>query len=57
MPKQGGNLPQRLLDIRSGPKRLLHAPDGTTTAQVHQNGTVLIGKSETTLQKNSPKDE
>ena len=38
-------------DMLNGPKRLLHAPDGTTTAQVHQNGTVRIRKSETTLQK------
>ena len=38
-------------DIQRGPKRLLHAPDGTTTAQVHQNGTVLIREDETTLQK------
>lgn len=44
-------------DIQRGPKRLLHSPDGTTTAQVHQNGTVLIREAETTLQKNSPKDE
>ncbi|RKU19665.1 hypothetical protein C6501_01265 [Candidatus Poribacteria bacterium] len=38
-------------DMPSGSKRLLHSPDGTTTAQVSQNGTVLIRKRETTLQK------
>ena len=38
-------------DIQRGSKGLLHALDGTTTAQVHQNGTVLITEAETTLQK------
>ena len=38
-------------DIPRGSKRLLHSPDGTTTAQVHQNGTVLIMERKATLQK------
>ena len=47
----GRKLTPTAADIQSGSKKLLHAPDGTTTAQVHQNGTVLIRKGETTLQK------
>ena len=47
----GRKLTPTAADIQRGPKRLLHAPDGTTTAQVHQNGTVLIRETETTLQK------
>ncbi|MYB96475.1 PQQ-binding-like beta-propeller repeat protein [Candidatus Poribacteria bacterium] len=38
-------------DTPSGSKGLLHSPDGTTTAQVNQDGTVLIRKSQTTLRK------
>ena len=38
-------------DTPSGSKWLLHAPDGTTTARVNQDGTVLIRKSQTTLPK------
>ena len=38
-------------DTPSGSKRLLHSPDGTTTARVNQDGTVLIRKSQTTLPK------
>lgn len=47
----GRKLTPTAADIPRGSKRLLHSPDGTTTAQVHQNGTVLIRKEETTLQK------
>lgn len=47
----GRKLTPTAADIQSGSKKLLHAPDGTTTAQVHQNGTVRIRKGETTLQK------
>ena len=49
--KTGRKLTPTAADIQSGPKELLHAPDGATTAEVHQNGTVLIRKGETTLQK------
>ena len=38
-------------DISSGSKGLLPSPDGTTTAQVNQDGTVLIRKAKTTLEK------
>ena len=38
-------------DIPGGSKWLLHSPDGTTTAEVHQDGTVLIRKRKTTLEK------
>ena len=37
--------------LRSGSEGLLHAPDGTTAAQVRQDGTVLIREAETTLEK------
>lgn len=47
----GKELTPTAADMSSGSKRLLHSPDGTTTAQVRQNGTVLIRKRETTLQK------
>ncbi len=47
----GKELTPTAADIPSGSKRLLHSPDGTTTAQVSQNGTVLIRKRKTTLQK------
>ena len=38
-------------DIPSGSEGLLYSPDGTTIANVRQNGTVLITEAETTLQK------
>ena len=38
-------------DIPSGSKRLLHSPDGITTASVSQDGTVLIRERKTTSQK------
>lgn len=38
-------------DIPSGSKWLLYSPDGTTTAQVSQDGTVLLKERKTTLQK------
>ena len=40
--KTGKELTPTPADIPSGSKRLLHSPDGTTTAQVSQNGTVLL---------------
>ncbi len=49
--KTGRKLTPTPADMLNGPKGLLHAPDGTTTAEVHQNGTVLIRKGETTFQK------
>ncbi|MYH83001.1 PQQ-binding-like beta-propeller repeat protein [Candidatus Poribacteria bacterium] len=50
--RTGKELTPTLADIpRSGSKRLLHSPDGTTTAQVSQDGTVLIRERKTTLQK------
>ena len=49
--KTGKELTPTPADIQSGSKGLLHSPDGTTTAQVHQNGTVLIREGKTTLQK------
>ena len=49
--KTGRKLTPTAADIQSGSKGLLHAPDGATTAEVHQNGTVLIRKGVTTLQK------
>ncbi len=51
--KTGKELTSTPADIPSSSKRLLHAPDGTTTAQVSQNGTLLIRERDTTLQKNS----
>jgi WD40 repeat protein len=48
----GKELTPTLADIpRSGSKGLSPSPDGTTTAQVNQDGTVLIREEETTLQK------
>ena len=47
----GKELTPTLADIPSGSKGLLHAPDGTTTAEARQDGTVLIRKRQTTLQK------
>ena len=47
----GRKLTPTAADIPSGSEGLLHSPDGTTTAQVHQNGTVLIREGKTTLQK------
>ena len=41
MQEQERNLPQILLTFQ-GSKRLLHSPDGTTTAEVSQDGTVLL---------------
>ena len=38
-------------DTPGSSKWLLHSADGTTTAEVRQNGTVLITEAETTLQK------
>ncbi len=49
--KTGKELTPTPADIPGGSKRLLHSPDGTTTAQVSQNGTVLIRKRKTTLKK------
>ena len=50
--RTGKELTPTLADIpRSGSKRLLHSADGTTTAQVSQDGTVLIRERKTTLQK------
>ena len=48
----GKELTPTLADIpSSGSKRLLHSPDGTTTAQINQDGTVLIRERKTALQK------
>ena len=47
----GKELTPILADIPSGSERLLHSPDGTTIAQVSRDGTVLITKRKTTLQK------
>ena len=48
----GKELTPTLADIPSGSKRLLHSPDGTTTAQeVIRDGTVLIRERKTTPQK------
>ena len=47
----GKELTPAVADIPSGSKRLLRSPDGTTTAQVNQDGTVLITERKTTLQK------
>ena len=49
--KTGKELIPTPADIPSGSKRLLYSPDGTTTAQVAQNGTVLIRGRDTTPQK------
>ncbi len=38
-------------DIPGGSKRLLHSPDGTTTAHMSHNGTVLIQERKTVSQK------
>ena len=46
----GKELTPTLADAPSGSKRLLPSPDGTTTAQVSQNGTVLIRERKTALQ-------
>ena len=40
--KTGKELTPTAADIPSGSKRILHSPDGTTTAHVERNGTVLI---------------
>lgn len=47
----GKELTPTLADIPSGSKGLLPSPDGTTTAQVSQDGTVLIRERKTTLEK------
>ncbi len=47
----GKELTPTLADIPSGSKGLLHSPDGTTIANVSQDGTVLIRERKTTLQK------
>ncbi len=49
--KTGKELTPTPADIPSSSKRLLHSPDGTTTAQVSQNGTLLIRERDITLQK------
>ena len=49
--RTGKELTPTLADIPSGSKWLLHSPDGTTIANVSQDGTVLIRESQTTLQK------
>ena len=45
----GRKLTPTLADIPAGSKWLLHSPDGTTTAQVSQNGTVLLRDVTSTL--------
>jgi WD40 repeat protein len=55
--RTGKELTPTPADIPSGSNGLLHSPDGTTTAQVNQNGTVLIRGRKTTLEKNSPQHE
>lgn len=47
--KTGRKLTPTPADIPAGSKRLLHAPDGTTTAEVSQNGTVLLRDVTSTL--------
>lgn len=47
--KTGKELTPTPADIPSGSKRLLHSPDGTTTAQVSRNGTVLLRDVTSTL--------
>ena len=49
--RTGKELTPTPADIPSGSKWLLHSPDGTTTAQVSQDGTVLIREKKTALQK------
>ena len=49
--KTGKELMPTPADIPSGSKRLLYSTDGATTAQVNQNGTVLIRGRDTTSQK------
>ena len=46
----GKELTPTLADAPSGSKWLLPSPDGTTTAQVSQDGTVLIREKKTALQ-------
>ena len=51
--RTGKELTPTLADIpNSDSKRSLQSPDGTTTAQVSQDGTVLIKERQTILQKN-----
>ena len=47
----GKELTPTLADIPSGSKGLLRSPDGTTIANMRQNGTVLIRERKTTSQK------
>ena len=47
----GKELTPTLADIPSGSKWLLRSPDGTTIANVRQDGTVLISERKTTSQK------
>ena len=49
--RTGKELTPTPADIPSDSKGLLHSPDGTTTAQVRQDGTVLIRERKTTLEK------
>ncbi len=49
--KTGKELRATPADIPSGSKRLIHSPDGTTTAHVNQNGTVLIRERDATSLK------
>ena len=48
--RTGKELTPNPADIPSGSKRLLHSPDGTTTAEVSQDGTVLLRDVTPTLQ-------
>ena len=49
--KTGKELTPTSTDIPGRSKRLLHSPDGTATAHVERNGTVLIRKKDATSQK------
>ncbi len=49
--KTGKELTPTPTDIPRGSKRLLHSPDGTATAHVSQDGTVLIHERKTVSQK------
>ncbi|MDE0317462.1 MAG: WD40 repeat domain-containing protein [Candidatus Poribacteria bacterium] len=49
--KTGKELTPTPADIPSGSKRLLDSPDGTATAHVERNGTVLIRKKDATSQR------